>query len=123
MGKLSAHNAPEWTMAKRGRRLDETQAEFEGVVPFPFAGGLELSDAVEQSQDVLIDMLKERFERAVDLLLEHMAGSETNREARLGALFALYEEGVLTKGEVRRRGELSPETFYDELRAYRLHSA
>jgi hypothetical protein len=74
---------------------------------------------VEQSQDVLIDMLRDRFERVVDALLRYKLGPEYDRSAMLDALFDLYEEGLLTKGEIRRRGGLEPEVFYDELHAYR----
>ena len=83
----------------------------------------ELARSLEQSQDVLLEMLSQRFERAIDALLRNMLGSESDRLTMLDALFDLYEEGLLTKGDVRRRSGLKPEDFYDELRAYRLRHA
>ena len=83
----------------------------------------DLTRTLEQPSDVLIEMLKERFERVVDALVRHKIGSRNDRPAILDALFDLYDEGLLTKGEVRRRGGLDPESFYDELQAYRLRVA
>lgn len=83
----------------------------------------DLAASVHQSQDILIEMLKDRFERVVDALLRHRLGTRDDRLARLDALLELYEEGLLTKGEVRRRGNIEPENFYDELREYRLRIA
>jgi len=82
-----------------------------------------LTGSVQQSQDLLLEMLKDRFERVVDTLLRYRIGTLVDRVAKSDALFELYEEGLLTKGEVRRRGSIEPEDFYDELRAYRLRNA
>jgi hypothetical protein len=83
----------------------------------------DLTSTLEQSSDVLIEMLKERFERVVDALVQYKIGSRNDRLSLLDALFDLYDEGLLTKGEVRHRGELDPESFYNELHAYRLRVA
>ena len=79
----------------------------------------DLAASVEQSQDVLIEILKDRFERVVDTLLCYRLGDRDDRATRLDVLFELYEDGLLTKGEVRRRGNLEPAEFHDELRAFR----
>ena len=89
----------------------------------PEPGESELAASVEQSQDVLIDMLKDRFERMVDALVRQRIGTDWDHVAMLDVLFELYDEGLLTKGEVRRRGSLDPEAFYGELRAYRQRRA
>jgi hypothetical protein len=89
----------------------------------PEPGESELAASVEQSQDVLIDMLKDRFERMVDAFVRQRIGTNGDQLATLDVLFELYEEGLLTKGEVRRRGDLEPEAFFGELRAYRQRRA
>lgn len=86
----------------------------------PDRGRSDLASLIEDSQDILFEMLKERFERLVDFHLERIVGANGERKRRLDALFDLYDEGLLTKAEVRRRGPIEPEDYYDELRASRL---
>jgi hypothetical protein len=83
----------------------------------------DLSRTLGQSHDVLIDMLRDRLERVVDALLRYKLGPEYDQSAMLDALFDLYDEGLLTKAEIRRRGGLEPEAFYDGLHAYRRRNA
>lgn len=82
-------------------------------------GRTDLASLIEDSPDILAAMMKERFERVVDLLIERMVAGDEEPQKKLDALFELYEEELLTKAEVRRRGGIEPEDFYDKLRAYR----
>lgn len=80
----------------------------------------DLASLIEDSPDILVEMLKERFERLVDFHLERTVGADGERQRTLDALFVLYDEGLLTKAEVRRRAHIEPEDYYDELRTSRL---
>lgn len=90
------------------------------LFPGPDRDRSDLASLIEDSPDILFEMLKERFERVVDYHLERLVGAQGGRQRTLDALFDLYDEGLLTKAEVRRRGQIEPEDFYDELRASRL---
>jgi hypothetical protein len=81
-----------------------------------------LDAAIEDTQGLMLDMLKRRFERAIDRLLDCQGVQEQDSTGRLDALFALYADGILTKGEVMRRGDISDGSFHEEMRAYRTRS-
>lgn len=102
-------------MAARDRITD--------LYPDPESSELDLAGLAKQSHDILLEQLRDRFERAIDALLRYRLGSSYERSALLQVLFDLYDEGLLTKAEVRRRGRIEPEDFYDELRAYRRRSS
>lgn len=93
------------------------------LYPDPESDELDLASLVRQSEDVLLKELRERFERLVDTFVRYRLGSDDERSALLEVLFDLYEEGLLSKAEVRRRGGIEPEDFYDELRAYRVRGS
>jgi hypothetical protein len=78
-----------------------------------------LNTIVAQSQDVLLAMLKDRFERVVDALVDARLATAGGQSTTRDVLFQLYDDGLLTKAEVRKRGNVSPEEFYDELGAFR----
>ena len=82
----------------------------------------DLAAVVEESPDVLLERLKDRFERAIDALLRARQDAVGHRLTTRDILFGLYEEGLLTKAEVRLRGGLGPEEFHDGLHAYRLRT-
>ena len=86
----------------------------------PASNEVNLASLVNQSQDVLLKELRERFERLVDVFVRYRLGANDDRSALLEVLFDLYEVGLLSKAEVRRRGRIEPEDFYDELHAFRL---
>jgi hypothetical protein len=90
------------------------------LYPDPEPGKLDLAALTRESQDVLLEQLRDRFERVVDAFVQYRLGSNDQRSALLGVLFEFYDEGHLTKAEVRQRGQIEPEDFYDELRAHRL---
>ena len=81
---------------------------------------LDLAALARESQEVLLEQLRDRFDRVVDAFVQYRLGANDQRSALLGVLFDLYDEGLLTKAEVRERAQLEPEDFYDELRAHRL---
>jgi hypothetical protein len=83
----------------------------------------DLASVAAQSQGALIEMLRDRFDRLVDEFVRYKAGVNGDRAAVLDTLFELHEKGLLTKAEVRTRGDLDPEEFYSELQAYRLRSS
>jgi hypothetical protein len=86
------------------------------------ADGADLASTAEQSQGVLFEMLRDRFDRLVDEFVQYKTGEHGDRTVVLDALFELHEKGLLTKAEVRARGDLAPEEFYGELQAYRLRT-
>jgi hypothetical protein len=92
------------------------------VYPDRDPGRTDLASLIEDSPDILAAMMKERFERVVDMLIERMVAGDDDPQKQRDALFELYEEELLTKAEVRRRGGIEPEDFYDLLRAYRLRN-
>lgn len=86
-------------------------------------GRTDLASLIEDSPHILAEMMKERFERVVDILIQHMVAGDKDPQKKLDALFELYDEELLTKAEVRRRGGIEAEDFYDALRAYRQRSS
>ena len=90
------------------------------LYPDPVPGRSDLASLIADSPGILVKLLKERFERLVDFHLERTVGTNGERQETLDALFDLYDEGLLTKAEVRRRGHIEPEDYYDELRTSRL---
>lgn len=81
---------------------------------------VDLASLVRQSQDVLLKDLREQYERLVDAFVRYRLGSNDERSALLEVLFELHDEGLLSKAEVRRRGRIEPEDYYDELHAFRV---
>jgi hypothetical protein len=79
-----------------------------------------LESAVFETQGLMLEMLKARFESVVDTLLEYMVAGKDGPNARHDALFDLYHDGILTKGEVARRSGIPEEHFYEEVRAHRI---
>ena len=90
------------------------------IYPERDADRTDLASLIEDSPDILAEMLKERFERLVDFHLDRTVGTDAERQRMLDALFVLHDEGLLTKAEVRRRAKIEPEDYYDEFRASRL---
>lgn len=81
-----------------------------------------LETMVNETQGLLLEMLKDRFERAIDRLLECQLHAAANGTSERDTLFDLYHDGILTKGEVIRRGGIPEGDFHSEARAYRLRA-
>jgi hypothetical protein len=108
------------TRVGRRRERDEPAGPDQGGD----SGPIDLVAIARERQDVRAKLLEERLERAVDTLVRcKLPGQAHDRAAVRAILFELYEKEILTKADVRRRGQLGPEEFYEELRAYRLRSA
>lgn len=79
---------------------------------------------LEEGQQARAEELARRLELAVDILLEYRFQDPQLAESeRLDALFDLYEREILNRDQVRRRGNLEPDQFYEELRSYRQRQA
>jgi hypothetical protein len=82
--------------------------------------GEEIIAWAREGQQVRAEMLSERLDLAIDELLSaRLQGREDDLNAKRQVLFYLYEREILTRGQVRARGELDAAEFYEELRAYR----
>ncbi|MBA2519341.1 MAG: hypothetical protein H0V24_06725 [Chloroflexia bacterium] len=73
-----------------------------------------------ESQRASIETLEAQLERAVDALIAHRLDDPTDLGGHRQVLFDLYEADIISKPEVRRRGDLAPAEFYDEIRKYRV---
>jgi len=92
----------------------------------PAPTAIDAVDVALDRQDVHAELLGARLDRAVDALVEArlaLAGLGHDPAARRRILFDLYDEDILTKAQVRQRGELDPAEFHGLLRAHRLQSA
>lgn len=89
--------------------------------------GSEPSDAdgwlmafLEEGHQARAEELARRLELAVDALLESIwRDSQPADDEKLDVLFDLYEREILTRDQVRRRGNLEPAEFHEALRFYR----
>ena len=78
---------------------------------------------VREQQGFHAGLLAEQLERAIDALLEcKLVGKAGDLAAKRGALFDLYDAGIVTKAQVRRRGLLEPAQFHEELRSHRMRT-
>lgn len=70
------------------------------------------------------EILSERLELAIDEIIKARLQDRVNDvAAKRDLLFDLYEREILTRDQVRVRGNLDPSAFYEELRAYRQRRA
>lgn len=85
--------------------------------------GEDLIEYAREGQQARAEELAERLELAIDMLLESKlsGGQADDVVVTRSILFELYDRGILTRDQVRRRGDLDPADFYEELQAYRLH--
>jgi hypothetical protein len=82
--------------------------------------GEEIIAWAKEGQQARAEILSEQLELAIDeLLAAKLQGREDDLDAKREVLFYLYDREILTKRQVRARGELDPTEFYEELRAYR----
>lgn len=71
--------------------------------------------------DARLDLLQAQLNRALDaLIVARLADHAGDLAARRGVLFDLYDEQIVTKAQVRQRGELAPDEFHERLRDHRL---
>ncbi|MBA2518837.1 MAG: hypothetical protein H0V24_04170 [Chloroflexia bacterium] len=74
-----------------------------------------------KGQQARAELLVERLELAIDAILEaKLRPGNDDVTAKREVLFELYDREILTRDQVRRRGELDPADFFEELQAYRL---
>ena len=86
--------------------------------------GWDLIAWTKAGQQARAEELAERLERATDALFEcRIQGLSDDLNAKRSVLFDLYEREILTRDQVRNRGDLDPAAFYEELHTYRMRHA
>lgn len=65
--------------------------------------------------EIAVRQAAEMHARAIDELLQHCIVQADDLTELRRQLFQMYRQGLITKAEVRKRGELDPAEFHEEM--------